>query len=110
MSNIEILRPVIHYGLHFLLPGLIAFIFFKPKFKTAWLIMFLAMVIDLDHLFANPVFDSNRCSIGFHYLHSYYAILGYLALLIIPKLRLISIGLIIHIIIDFLDCMLINSN
>lgn len=109
MSNIEILRLTIHYGLHFLLPGLIAYIFFKSKYKIAWLIMLLAMLIDLDHLFANPIFDSNRCSIGFHYLHTYYAIIGYFALLVFPKLRIISAGLIIHVFVDFLDCILTTS-
>ena len=36
--------------------------------------MYAVMLIDLDHLLATPIFDPARCSIGFHPLHSYYAI------------------------------------
>ena len=32
------------------------------------------MLVDVDHLLANPIFDANRCSINFHPLHTYYAI------------------------------------
>ena len=67
--------------------------------------MLLGMLIDLDHLLATPIFDSNRCSINFHPLHSYYAIAVYI-LLVMPKLtRLIGLGLIIHIIADSVDCL-----
>ena len=50
------------------------------------------MFIDLDHLLATPIFDPNRCSINFHPLHSYYAITGYV-LMIIPKKSRIRIRL-----------------
>ncbi len=66
--------------------------------------MILCMLIDLDHLLANPIFDSNRCSINFHLLHSYYAIIIYVLLLLPKKTRLIGLGLCIHIIADFADC------
>ena len=42
------------------------------------LIMVSTMVIDLDHLLANPVYGPQRCGIGFHPLHSYLAIVVYL--------------------------------
>jgi hypothetical protein len=67
--------------------------------------MLLANFIDLDHLLSNPVFDPNRCSIGFHLLHSYYAIAVYFILLFIPKTRIIGIGLVLHILTDFVDCL-----
>jgi len=101
----EILRFIIHYGLHFLAPLLIAFIFFRKDFWKAALIMLSANLIDLDHLLSNPVFEPTRCSIGSHILHSYYAIAFYLVLLFIPKTRIVAIGLVIHILTDFIDCL-----
>ncbi len=107
---LHVLQFVIHYSFHLLLPGLIAWIFFRKKWKTAWLIMIGAMLIDLDHLLANPVFDPNRCSIGFHPLHSPLAIFFYSLLLFIPNvyIRIVSAGLLLHMITDFQDCLWIN--
>ena len=62
------------------------------------------MLIDLDHLLANPIFDPNRCSINFHPLHSYYAIIGYVLLTLFKKTRIIGLGLLIHILADYADC------
>ena len=64
------------------------------------------MLVDLDHLIANPVFMADRCSIGFHPLHSYYAIAVYLLLLLPKKTRIVAIGLLLHMATDFLDCSL----
>jgi len=96
----------IHYGIHIGFPLVIALIFFKSQWKTAYTIMLLGILIDLDHLLANPIFDANRCSINFHPLHSYYAIGFYILLSLIKKTRIIGIGLIIHIIADTVDCSL----
>ena len=68
--------------------------------------MMLAMLIDLDHLLADPVFDPTRCSINFHPLHSYAAILVYIVLCIPKKTRLVGLGLLIHILADSADCLL----
>ena len=99
------LQPILHYGLHFGLPFIVALLFFKTKWKTAYLIMLCGILIDLDHLLAQPMFDPNRCSINFHPLHSYYAIAIYLGLTIFKKTRILGIGLIIHIIADVVDCL-----
>ena len=64
------------------------------------------MVVDLDHLLADPVFDPYRCSIGFHPLHSYGAIGVYLALTVMKKTRILGIGLTIHMALDWIDCMM----
>lgn len=62
------------------------------------------MAVDLDHLFANPVFDPSRNSIGFHFLHSYYAIAVYFLLLFFKgNIRIAAIGLLFHMLTDFLD-------
>ena len=95
-----------HYGCHFLLPLAVAVLFFKPNWKYAYLIMIAGMLIDLDHLLATPIFDPNRCSIGFHPLHSSYAILFYIFLCVPKKSRLVGLGLVIHIIADTVDCSL----
>ena len=100
------LRQIVHYGIHFGVPLIIAIVFFRKYWLKAYGIMILGMLIDLDHLLANPIFDPNRCSINFHPLHSYYVIPIYI-LLMIPKItRLIGIGLVVHIIADTADCWL----
>lgn len=66
--------------------------------------MIATMAVDLDHLLANPIYDPNRCSIGFHPLHSYIAIGVYTVLLFFPRIRIIAIGLLIHIVLDYADC------
>jgi hypothetical protein len=98
------LQSVLHYGIHFLLPLAVALIFFKTHWIKAYLIMLCGMLIDLDHLLANPMFDPNRCSINFHPLHTYYAIAIYVLLLFPKKTRLIGLGLVIHILADTVDC------
>ncbi|MEL0652520.1 DUF6122 family protein [Algibacter sp. TI.3.09] len=98
------LQSIAHYGCHFLLPLAVALIWFKPNWKVAYLIMIAGMLIDLDHLLADPVFDPNRCSINFHPLHTYYALAVYIVLFFFKKTRLIGLGLVIHIIADTVDC------
>tara|TARA_R110002049_G_scaffold252890_2_gene428213 strand:- start:120 stop:428 length:309 start_codon:yes stop_codon:yes gene_type:complete len=98
------LQTFAHYGSHILIPLIVALIWYKENWKMAFLIMFSGMWIDIDHLLANPIFDTNRCSINFHPLHSYYAIAVYVLLLFPNKTRLIGLGLVIHIIADVVDC------
>ncbi|UPS91605.1 MULTISPECIES: DUF6122 family protein [unclassified Bizionia] len=100
------LQNLVHYNLHFLLPLLVAFVFYRTYWLKAYLIMVATMIIDLDHLLATPIFDPNRCSINFHPLHTYWAIGLYVLLLIPKKTRLVGIGLVIHIIADSADCAL----
>ena len=95
---------LIHYGLHFIFPGFIAYVFFKKNWKQAYLIFLTTMLVDLDHLLATPIFDPNRCSIGFHPLHSYIAIILYFIGAFFRKTRLISVGLLLHMLADFVDC------
>lgn len=78
---------------------------FSDQWEKAFFIMVSTIVVDLDHFWANPVFDSLRCSIGFHLLHSYYAIAAYLLMLAIPQLRFVALGLLIHMGLDGLDCL-----
>jgi len=104
----EIVRFTLHYGMHFIVPGVIAYLFFKKYWKKVWLLFILTMLVDIDHLLADPLFDATRCSINFHPLHSYYAIAGYLFLLYFNKTRIIAIGLLFHMLTDFVDCLWIS--
>lgn len=96
---------MLHYGMHFVLPLFIALLFFRRSWLVVYLILLATMLVDLDHLLANPIFDPNRCSIGFHPLHSYWAIGVYVVLLFFRKTRIVGIGLVLHMITDALDCL-----
>jgi hypothetical protein len=96
----------LHYGLHFIAPLGIAYLYSPKNWKNAYGVLLLTMLIDLDHLLANPVFDPSRCSIGFHPLHSFYAMLIYFFLLFPKRSRLVAIGLLFHLLTDSIDCWL----
>ena len=108
MEYSEIIRHITHYSLHFIFPFIIAYFLFKKNWKIAGIIMVSTILIDLDHLLANPIVDPNRCSIGFHPLHTLWVLLVYFLMLFIPswKWRSIAIGCILHLGTDFLDCIL----
>jgi len=95
---------IIHYSMHFLLPAAIAYLYSPKHWLKNYLILLATMLVDLDHLLADPMFDANRCSIGFHPLHDYWAISLYLVLLLAQKTRIIGIGLLLHMFTDYLDC------
>ena len=98
---------IIHYSLHFFLPLLIAILFFKRDWKKIYLIMLLTMIVDLDHLIANPIYQADRCSINFHPLHSFYAIVIYIIMVFLKRpLNIIGIGLLLHMLADFCDCLM----
>jgi uncharacterized protein DUF6122 len=94
--------------MHLLVPGFIAFLFFNNDWKKVWVIFILTMLVDLDHLFAVPIFNASRCSINYHSLHSYYSIVLYIVLLLFPKTRIIAIGLLFHMLTDSVDCLWIK--
>lgn len=100
------MRSQLHIVLHLLVPGLIALGFYRRKFWRAWAVLCLTMLVDLDHLLADPLYDPGRCSIGFHPLHSSGAIAAYGIALLAGPLRLVAIGLLLHMILDGIDCLL----
>jgi hypothetical protein len=100
------IRAALHIVAHFAVPGLVARLAFKPDWKHAWLLMCATIIVDLDHLLANPIYDPNRCSIGTHPLHTEPAMAVYGILLLVPKLRVIAAGLLIHMALDASDCYL----
>jgi hypothetical protein len=103
------LRTSVHMALHVLAPAVVARIGFPRRWKMAWAIMAATMIVDLDHLLATPVFDPHRCSIGFHPLHTWPAMTLYLAMTVVPKTRLVGLGLVIHMVLDAIDCMWMGS-
>lgn len=102
------LQTFTHYFLHFIAIGAIAYFYDKKQWKRNWLILLATMFIDVDHLLATPIFDPNRCGVGFHPLHSEIAIAIYFLGAVFVKhrvLKLIFIGLLFHILTDSIDCL-----
>jgi len=82
---------------------------YRPAWKKAYLILIAGLVIDIDHLWASPIYDPTRCSIGFHPLHGVVPIGIYALLFAFPKTRIIGLGLLLHIVLDAIDCVLIAN-
>ena len=106
--NIDIVRHSFHYGFHLIVPFALGRLFWKQNWWKAGLIMVATIVIDLDHLQADPVFDPERCSIGFHPLHTLWAGIVYGSFLAIPswKWRAVGVGCLWHLCTDAIDCMI----
>lgn len=103
---LETIQPLFHYGGHFAAPFLIAAILWRSEWKRAGAVMIAANLIDLDHLLATPIFDPERCSIGFHMLHGWEAALTYGAILLVPRwwARACGLGALWHLAVDWGDC------
>jgi len=97
-----------HIFLHFAVPFIVAKVSTGmakgQNWWRLWLIMMATMLVDIDHLLATPIYDPMRCSIGFHPLHQWPAILIYMLACAFPKTRWVGIGLIIHMALDSIDC------
>ena len=105
------MQTFIHYFLHFGFPFFIAYGFFRKDWMKVYLILLATMLVDLDHLLADPIFMANRCSIEFHPLHTYYAMIVYTALLFFRRpFNIIGIGLLFHMITDLIDCLIMFSS
>lgn len=98
------IRTGVHLLLHCAVPGAVARWVVVRRWRCAWLTMIATMAVDLDHLLADPIFDAQRCSIGLHPLHTWPAVLVYLLLTGVKRLRLVGLGLVLHMAIDALDC------
>jgi len=112
---------MLHIALHFFVPLLVALAFYRERWRNAFVILIATMLVDADHLLADPIYDPDRCSIGFHPLHSIPAIVIYTALFLLPllfgreregvnlrpaarALHLIGLGLLVHMVLDGIDC------
>jgi len=97
-------RSTAHILLHFIVPAAVARRWFSEKWKYSYAIMLATMVVDTDHLLAEPIYEPDRCSVGFHPLHTWGPIAIYIAMCFHPKTRLAGIGLVIHMLLDSFDC------
>ena len=105
------------------MPLLVARIAYPARWQFAALVMLGTMVVDVDHLLARPIYDPARCSIGFHPLHTtapiiLYGVLAALPLVLtratagmrhrrtIEILHLVGVGLLIHMALDAMDCVI----
>ena len=113
---------MIHLALHFIAPLLVALAFYRRRWRNAFLVLVATMIVDVDHLLADPIYDPERCSIGFHPLHTLPAIAVYAVLFVLPLLvgrrreskalagrarlvHLVGLGLLIHMALDGIDCL-----
>lgn len=92
-----------------MVPAIVAAIAFRKQWWRAYLIMVATMLVDLDHLLASPIYDPGRCSIGFHPLHQPVLIAVYAAGCFFKATRLPALGLVIHMILDAIDCQTTNG-
>ena len=97
-----------HLVLHLIVPSVIAWLAFSARWPRAVFVMLLTMLVDLDHLLATPVYDPDRCGIGFHPLHTLWAFAVYLGMAGFPRTRLVGVGLVIHMLLDGIDCVWIR--
>lgn len=95
-----------HLALHFVVPAILVAIFYRKSWQFAYLVMIATLIVDIDHLLADPIYDPGRCSIGFHPLHQPWFIALYLLLCFFPGSRLGGIGLTVHMALDAIDCQL----
>ena len=112
------MRSTLHLLAHGLVPALIVLLVpekLLPRERRlrCWLLMVSTQVVDLDHLLADPIYDPDRCSIGFHPLHTLPAIVLYVVALVMPKIptdgRWFALGLLIHMALDQLDCWMMSG-
>lgn len=105
MSDFLFIKMLVHYLMHFFVPALLAKFIYKSGWRKAYYIMLATMLVDLDHVFATPMFHPDRNSIGFHPLHTYPMIVLYALGTVFLKgnYRIIAIGLLFHMYTDFQD-------
>ncbi|MGR6870832.1 DUF6122 family protein [Pseudomonas sp. HK3] len=120
LSFIDQQRAIIHLFLHALVPLVVAY-WCAPshRWKAVLMIMIATMAVDVDHLLAAPIYAPNRCSILFHPLHQLAPIAVYALMAAWPWIKRglkqkvkpvesvvgwVGIGLLIHMLLDGLDC------
>lgn len=114
---------MLHIVLHIIVPFAVAWVFYTDRWTWVFCLLIATMLIDADHLFADPVYDPNRCSIGFHPFHTLPSIFIYMCMFLIPLVikpieikkqtlqkimditHIIGLGLIIHMALDWIDCL-----
>jgi hypothetical protein len=121
-------RSAIHMLLHVLAPLIAAYLYVLLvnrslpvlSFKIVFLLLMATMSVDIDHILATPIYSPGRCSIWFHPLHTFWPMVIYGLMTVLPigfKLvrgsvtkgqlvtGILGAGLIIHMILDWSDCL-----
>lgn len=90
------------------MPFAIGWALWRERWWQAGLVIASANLIDVDHLLADPIFDPNRCSIGFHLLHGWIAAAIYAAMIVVPRwwVRALGTGALLHLVVDYGDCLM----
>jgi len=90
----------------------ISAVIWRRKWIRAGFVIAAGNLTDLDHLMADPIFDPNRCSIGFHLLHGWEAAVIYLLMLGVPKwwVRAFALGALWHLAVDYGDCVMMQAS
>lgn len=100
---------MLHAVLHLTVPAALAWLSTRWRTQLAWwpryLQLLAGLVVDVDHLLATPVYDPGRCGMGFHPLHTWPAVLLYLLLAGWKPARWFGCGLLLHMLLDTLDCL-----
>lgn len=93
------------------MPFALGWLIWRERAWRAGAVIAGANIIDIDHLLAVPIFDPERCSIGFHLLHGWEAALAYIVLLAVPRwwVRAFGLGALWHLVVDAGDCMAMNT-
>jgi hypothetical protein len=76
----------------------------EVKVRIIFLQIFLANLIDIDHLLSIPIYQAGRCSINNHLFHNWYFFPFYF-LGLFTKYKYFFSSLILHLTIDFLGCL-----
>jgi len=100
----------LHLLVTFLLWGFLYLIeakYLKRPFKSSRVLLqlLLANLIDLDHLFSTPIYDPLRCSINNHFFHKTWLLPVY-ALGLLTRYRYFFLGVLVHLLVDYLGCIL----
>ena len=120
---------MIHLALHVVVPLIVALLFYRERWPSTLVVLLATMMVDVDHLLADPIYDPERCSIGFHPLHTLPAVAVYVALWLAPValqrrdskdveqsakasdligrrryIHLTGLGLVLHMALDASDC------
>ena len=100
----NISHQITHFSGHLILPIALAYVSYAPTWEKTSTILLSTNFVDIDHLIADPIYDTDRCSIGYHPLHSIPAIGVYSGMLLNRTTQKIGIGLLTHMAVDYIDC------
>ena len=70
----NISHQITHLSGHLILPLALAYVGYTPAWQKTSTILLSTNIVDIDHLIADPIYDPDRCSLGYHPLHSIPAI------------------------------------